>query len=84
MKDEISEYYVQNAVSIKDVTELAHKVQDAHSSKNKDNIELLADILPNERSYIPTCSKDTLENLGMLPGFTAQQIAQIGRGKATS
>ena len=84
MKDEVSEFYVQNAVSIEDVTELAHKVQDAHSSKDKDSIEVLADIIPDERPYIPTCSKETLENLGMLPGDTAQQIAQIGRGKVKS
>ena len=83
IKEELSEFYVQNVASIEDMTELAHKVQNAHSSKNKDNIELLADLLPNERPYTPTCSKDTLENLGMLPGITAQQIAQIGRGKVT-
>ena len=84
MKEELNEFYVQSAISIQDVTELAHQVQNAHSSKTKDSIEDLADMLPNERPYVPSCSKEALENLGMLPGVVSQQIAQIGKGKATS
>ena len=81
MKDELSEFYVQNIISIQDVTELAHKVQTAHSSKNNEVLESLIVSLPVERPYIPSCSKEAMENLGMLPGEISKQIAQIGKGK---
>ena len=71
----------QNVISIQDVTDLAHEVQDAHCSKTRDKIETLVDLLPVERPYIPSCSKEVLENLGMLPGNTSKLIAQIGKGK---
>ncbi len=34
--------------------------------------------LPVERTYTPHCSNDTLVQLGMLPGTTANWVATMG------
>lgn len=86
VKGRISELYVSSILSIEDVTPLAHKVGKIHSVltshklKNNPMIELLSQ-LPNERSYIPHCSSDTLKQLGLLPGKTADDVYGLGRGK---
>lgn len=65
----LSEYYVENASSIEDVTALAHAVGVAHGMRNSQEIENAmpwAD-LPKERPYMPILSVDILLKLGMLP-----------------
>ena len=90
-------FYVQNAISIEDVTELAQAVGDAHTgggSKSlkegvvKENMEgLLSEkqsdlTLPEERPYLPACDETVLRSLAMLPGDEALQVRDIGRGQA--
>ena len=36
--------------------------------------------LPNEQVYMPQCSNEVLQNLGLIPGETAFAIAKIGKG----
>eukprot|EP00931_Biecheleriopsis_adriatica_P060510 TRINITY_DN36355_c0_g1_i1.p1 TRINITY_DN36355_c0_g1~~TRINITY_DN36355_c0_g1_i1.p1 ORF type:complete len:303 (+),score=60.26 TRINITY_DN36355_c0_g1_i1:13-921(+) len=79
----LSELYVQSIISIQDVTDLAHKVCEAHRSKKKDAMQTLLEELPDERPYMPSCSDHRLQELGMLPGEAASAIARIGRGKAS-
>ena len=81
MKDSLSEFYVQSIISIEEVTDLAHVVQNAHMSKTNDDIKTISVQLPIERPYIPTCSKEILENLGMYPGPTATSLSRIARGR---
>ena len=82
LKGKLSEFYVSNILSIEDVTQLAHKVGEAHASKNKEAIEVLVPELPIEREYLPRCSQEVLESLGMVPGKTADNLARLGKGKA--
>ena len=70
--------------AIEDVTELSHKVQAAHAAVARGEpfpAELLAE-LPNERAYMPRCEKQVLENLAMLPGDRAKEIAGVSSGNA--
>eukprot|EP00121_Abeoforma_whisleri_P016186 Awhi_evm1s14862 len=85
IKGKISELYVDSIVSIQDVSQLAHRVHEAHKEKSLKKLkikmnELLLD-LPNERAYMPLCSNDVLERLGMLPGETAKAMKAIGLGR---
>eukprot|EP00933_Yihiella_yeosuensis_P025429 TRINITY_DN19753_c0_g2_i1.p1 TRINITY_DN19753_c0_g2~~TRINITY_DN19753_c0_g2_i1.p1 ORF type:complete len:273 (-),score=38.32 TRINITY_DN19753_c0_g2_i1:305-1123(-) len=69
IKGSLSEFYVQSVISIKDVTELSHKVSDAHKSKTcSEAMAALESELPNERPYMPCCSEEALKTLLMLPG----------------
>jgi hypothetical protein len=63
----LSELYVQNIISIEDVTELAHKVEEAHRSKSKDAMDKLTPDLPVERRYLPCCSDVVLVHLLLKP-----------------
>jgi hypothetical protein len=67
IKGSLSELYVNSVVSIEDVTELAHRVCSAHSSKSKEAISALLPALPVERPYMPRCSEPDLVRLRMLP-----------------
>ena len=83
VKGKLNEFYVAQTISIEDVTELAHKVCQAHASKTpKEEMAKLLPELPEERSYKPSCSDEVLIDLGMLPGETAKAVARIGLGKA--
>merc|ERR1712190_220714 len=82
LKGNLSALYVNSAISIQDVTDLCHRVFDAHRSKKKDAMDALVDDLPTERPYLPLCSQPCLQQLGMLPGEMANSLAKIGRGKA--
>ena len=83
VKGKLNEFYVAQTISIEDVTELAHKVCQAHASKSpKEEMAKLLPELPEERSYKPSCSDEILIDLGMLPGETAKAVARIGLGKA--
>mmetsp|Transcript_107169 Transcript_107169/g.185555 ORF Transcript_107169/g.185555 Transcript_107169/m.185555 type:complete len:385 (-) Transcript_107169:52-1206(-) len=77
----LSQLYVQSAVCVQDVTELAHRICHAHRSKKNAMDELLA-ALPDERPYMPHCSEDVLIRLGMLPGERASALQRLGIGKA--
>ena len=81
LKEKLSVFFVENILSIEDVTELAHEVGETHACKDMD-MELLVAKLPNERAYVPQCSEDVLKSLGLLPGDTADNIAKLGKGKA--
>jgi len=82
----VSEFYVESAVSIEEVTELAHAVQETHVLKKpaavKAKMEILAARLPEERPYMPQCSQTDLIRLGLLPGEPAVALSRLGRGKA--
>jgi len=93
LKGPLSEQYVQNVISIQDVTNIAHSIGEAHclfAAKGKkiqtkikdvnDAMEKLMIELPVEESYIPHCSEDVLIQLGMLPGTTSNWVSAMGRG----
>ena len=95
VKGYISEFYVKSVLSIEDVTDLAYLVGIAHNVlinnkgivvKNKKRAtkinftEELIKQLPNEQIYMPKCSTSTLEELGLLPGKIAKEVAKIGKG----
>lgn len=98
IKGHLSELYVSSALSIQDVTPLAHLVGISHNvliskdkiiMKKKNKKEKLSNMineisflsqLPTETMYLPNCKKETLMNLGLMPGETANKIAGIGRG----
>lgn len=82
LKGRLSEQYVNSTISIQDVTELSHRICEAHRSKKKDAMVELEPQLPNESPYLPLCSDHCLVELGMLPGEVASAMARIGRGKA--
>lgn len=78
----LSQLYVQSVLCIQDVTELGHKIREAHRSKKKNAMAGLMEELPNERPYMPQCSEQILIRLGMMPGEVATALARLGRGKA--
>ena len=67
LRGKLSEQYVGSALSIEDVTALAHRLGEAHASArcNEAMTELVPE-LPQERQYIPRCKDGVLYNLGML------------------
>ena len=77
VKGELSKYYVANILSIEDVTELAHSVQEAHKVGS---MEALLSELPLEVPYMPHCSPEVLERLGMLEGAVSEHLWLLGRG----
>ena len=69
LKGKLSQLFVEKTLSIQDVTELGHKIGQAHSEKSvEDAMNKLVPELPLERSYMPKCSDDVLKSLRMLPG----------------
>eukprot|EP00164_Ancoracysta_twista_P001428 GFYU01001862.1.p1 GENE.GFYU01001862.1~~GFYU01001862.1.p1 ORF type:complete len:230 (-),score=61.60 GFYU01001862.1:260-949(-) len=82
LKGRVSAEYVKSVMSIEDVTELSHDVQAAHMSKSTDAMAALVPRLPQERPYMPHCSKEVLVKLGMQPGQTAVAVYKLGKGKA--
>lgn len=83
LKGCVLEIYLKGLTSIEDVTELGHRVCEAHRARKSAGAmtDLLPE-LPNERPYIPRCDERCLVNLGMRPGNIASAMARIGRGKA--
>lgn len=69
VKGKLSAFYVDSVVAIQDVSSLARQVGAAHGIKNtKDRqaaIESLVPSLPVERPYLPPCSEEVLEALGI-------------------
>ena len=84
----VSEFYVEHAVSIEEVTELAHAVQEAHRERKPADVKtkmealLAAGRLPLERPYMPQCGHADLVRLGMAVGEPSATLARLGRGKA--
>eukprot|EP00516_Mucochytrium_quahogii_P006014 CAMPEP_0203750420 /NCGR_PEP_ID=MMETSP0098-20131031/4650_1 /ASSEMBLY_ACC=CAM_ASM_000208 /TAXON_ID=96639 /ORGANISM=" , Strain NY0313808BC1" /LENGTH=264 /DNA_ID=CAMNT_0050639699 /DNA_START=37 /DNA_END=831 /DNA_ORIENTATION=+ len=80
----LSEFYVNQILSVEDVTNLAHQVKVIHGLKNDNDVatgmELLKPNLPVERPYIPLLSEPELRDLAMLPGKAADMVKQIGMG----
>jgi len=67
LKGSLSELYVASALSIQDVTALAHRVGLAHASKSRAAMEALLPELPRERPYMPCCTEPVLTRLHLLP-----------------
>lgn len=82
----LSEYYVDNIISIQEVTDLAHRVGAAHELKKEEDVESAMEAmlpeLPDEQPYLPMSPERKLQELAMLPGPAAEIVAQIGQGKA--
>lgn len=69
LKGSLSEFYVKSVIAIEDVTELAHRVQAAHTAADsKMAMSQLLPELPVERPYMPCCAAPVLTRLRMLPG----------------
>lgn len=82
----IREYYVENCISIEDVTELAVLVGEAHAETVEQKVtEKMKEIehkLPNERPYWPALNAESdIRRLGMIPGVEADQLSKLGKGK---
>ena len=86
IKGGLSTYYVENVISIEDVTELAKKIGNIHSDKNFENVKLKINALVEngeilkERPYLPNCERSDLIRLAMLPGTEATAVYQLGKG----
>uniref|UniRef100_A0A7S4SMQ9 Uncharacterized protein n=1 Tax=Alexandrium monilatum TaxID=311494 RepID=A0A7S4SMQ9_9DINO len=83
IKGSLSEHYVRCAISIQDVTELAHRVAAAHRSANPKvaMAELLPE-LPGERPYMPRCVDSVIARLRMLqPGDSTSKPTREKQGK---
>ena len=67
----LSELYVASAVAIEDVTDLARRVGEAHSSDNtKEAMDALLGELPDERPYVPQLGAQELARLCLVPEGT--------------
>jgi hypothetical protein len=66
LRADLSATYVSSIIAVEDVTELAHKVGQAHQSGSTADIAGLLVELPRERPYMPHCSRDHLVRLRML------------------
>lgn len=87
LKGSLSAEYVDSIIAVEDVTELAHRVGEAHSHKagtpaSVEALKSLAPDLPNERPYMPHCEPEVLKRLALAPGEAADFVARIGLGKA--
>lgn len=79
LKGANSELYVQSVVSIQDVTNLGHRLKEAHAAKSKDAMALIRADLPRERPYLPCCEEAVLKRLQMLPGVRAPKPVRKGK-----
>merc|ERR1712217_906529 len=82
MKGPLSCYYVSQALSIVDVTALAHEVEHAHGLAPDDcqsTVEqwLACGRLPDERPYMPQCNEETLSRLRLRGKYSAGKCAGI-------
>ena len=67
LKGSLKDDYAAGTLSVEDVTGLAHKVGEAHSSKqSSEAMTKLLSELPDERPYTEKCKDGVLYNLGML------------------
>ena len=88
LKGGLSEHFVENVISIEDVTELAKKVGEIHIDKNPETMKTKISALIEqgqilkENPYLPNCEKSDLIRLAMLPGNEATSVKTLGKGKA--
>lgn len=86
LRGRLSDFYTSSTISIQDVTELAHRVCEAHRAKpakmRDTKMAQLVPELPDEQPYLPACPEQVLAHLGMRPGANAAVLACLGRGKA--
>ena len=67
LKGSLRDDFAAGTLSVEDVTGLAHKVGEAHSSKQcSEAMTKLLPELPDERPYTVNCKDGVLYNLGML------------------
>lgn len=78
LKGPFSEFYVRSVVEIQDVTELAHRVGEAHKAA-RTAIDALRPELPDERHYMPCCTDEVLVRLLMLPGAAPEKYKSRGK-----
>ena len=87
LKGDLSKHFVENVISIEDVTELAKKVGEIHNDKNPETMKTKISALIEqgqilkENPYLPNCEKSDLIRLAMLPGNEATSVKTLGRGK---
>lgn len=78
LEGSLSEYYVNNIISIQDVTDLSHQVGLAHKLKTEEDtttaMDALQKSLPDEEPYLPQLPKKKLQELAMLPGPAAEVV----------
>eukprot|EP00927_Polykrikos_kofoidii_P079119 TRINITY_DN75911_c0_g1_i1.p1 TRINITY_DN75911_c0_g1~~TRINITY_DN75911_c0_g1_i1.p1 ORF type:complete len:400 (-),score=45.98 TRINITY_DN75911_c0_g1_i1:101-1267(-) len=72
VRGQLSCYYVQNTISIEDVTSLAHQVCEAH---RQGDIAKLGNQLPKERPYFPDIEDHVFDRLHMLDSSLASSDA---------
>ena len=58
MKGALSHFYVENVLSIEDITKLAHQIGSAHEESREIDVAL-----PEERAYFPPCAEETYSQL---------------------
>ena len=70
LKGRLSEIYVENIISVEDVTHLARQIEEAHGRKTESEVrqamEELRSLLPVEREYLPACGEAKLRELGLI------------------
>ena len=78
LSGQLSIWYVNNIISVQEVTDLAHKVGVAHKLKTAEDVQAamkdIKDDLPDERPYFPSLSKRELQELAMLPGTVSSRL----------
>lgn len=78
LSGQLSIWYVNNIISVQEVTDLAHKVGVAHKLKTAEDVQAamkdMKDDLPDERPYFPSLSKRELQELAMLPGTVSSRL----------
>jgi hypothetical protein len=84
----LSEFFVNNIISIQEVTDLARRVGAAHKLKNPEDtrtaMDALRQDLPVERPHLPELPESKLRELALLSGPAAEVVSHIGRGLASS
>lgn len=85
LKGGMNKLYVENVISIEDVTELSVFVGEAHSGENEQAVmarmKAIEEQLPVERIYWPALSSESdLMKLGMIDGEEADQLTRLGKG----
>ena len=85
LRGTLSEYYVDNLLSVEDVTDLAQQIYNQHALMRSNNLmereqgeaEIRELEMTSEKPYLSSCDKEALMRLGMLPGEPATNLARI-------
>jgi len=91
MTGKVRDLYVDNIISIEEVTDVAQLIGEAHSLKKDDLVDCemknkaLVNRLPVETPYFPIFnSEDDLVRLALLPGAEAEMVAKLGKFKGNT